>query len=714
MLVETYEKGNIEKSAGFNFDTLEFGVKSPALIFDILCNRMYQKPLQTMIQEYMSNARDAHREIGNDAVPIEVTLPTSLDPYIRIRDFGPGLTEERIQEVFVFLGESTKRTSNLQTGGFGIGAKVGWAYSDSFTIHSTVDGITWSYLAYLGDDHVGKLSALSSVETEEANGVEIQIRINDDDIRETEQAVHLVSYFWEVLPVVHNRCYTEAVGYKGSHTGLHVTHVPGMRGSEYIAIVDGIPYIIDMNNVNAKKFHMPYNSDKNVCLFFNVGELDLAVNREGLRYSERTIQAVDSKFSVVQGREGDRKWNIEAAFTIHEKAAAMKDYFGEVYIMHNIQSWVIQDAIEVVCAWNDNGNPTVRFKERRKILSKNGTIPRTAWYLNLYEITSNDDLVSGISCNKIPQNISGSFSHKVSEKYYVWKGNGPPSKDKGRTLFDAQGHRRGIKVITVSDDYTYNQLVSAGYPSLNDIKDTPLEKKERTARVLSVNTEIKGLFDRNETLNMYSVNPAKHCYCRFAERDSMKAKINRICGGRRDFSRRTGYEVYYITQEQLAAMKVKLPHVNEIIGRAAVLARVRAMVSAAQNPESVNDALTDIRNNSCSGINFLYSFFRNSDRRESLIDQLELILTKFRYLTSLYTKLPSHSNHDFPGRKYTTKKVYKDRAMYGKMLLDVAIEIVEKYPMARWISMPSSQQAAKLLHAEFEKYVAGVQQNAGL
>jgi hypothetical protein len=124
MRVET-RSNTAKASDDFMLGTLNYTVDSPALVFDVLCSKMYGTPFETMIQEYMANARDAHREVGKLDVPIQLIFPTNLDSHLYIRDFGPGLTIERIKTVFTKLGKSTKNDDDVMTGGFGLGAKIG-------------------------------------------------------------------------------------------------------------------------------------------------------------------------------------------------------------------------------------------------------------------------------------------------------------------------------------------------------------------------------------------------------------------------------------------------------------------------------------------------------------------------------------------------------------------------------------------------------------
>jgi C4-dicarboxylate-specific signal transduction histidine kinase len=78
----------------------KFKIGNEAMMIDIARNRLYSEPIQTLVQEYISNARDANRE-SQSKRPIEVTAPSEDDLVLRIRDFGPGLSPERVAEVFI-------------------------------------------------------------------------------------------------------------------------------------------------------------------------------------------------------------------------------------------------------------------------------------------------------------------------------------------------------------------------------------------------------------------------------------------------------------------------------------------------------------------------------------------------------------------------------------------------------------------------------------
>lgn len=173
----------------------DFGIGNVSKIIGILRNFLYQHKIGTPVQEYMCNARDAMRESGSTK-RIIVTVPNSMNPVFKVRDFGPGITPHRMKTVFIQYGESTKEDTNSQTGGFGIGAKSAWAYTDSFTIISITGGVKRTYVAHTGVNNQGRLDMVSEDKTDEPTGLEINVAVKSGDIREFRDSIWRTCHFW--------------------------------------------------------------------------------------------------------------------------------------------------------------------------------------------------------------------------------------------------------------------------------------------------------------------------------------------------------------------------------------------------------------------------------------------------------------------------------------------------------------------------------------
>jgi hypothetical protein len=135
--------------------TSEVGISDAAMMIEHMVTTIYKNKKRAVVQEIASNARDAHREVGTPALPIIIKIPSRMDTTFEIRDFGLGISPDRMQDVFINMGNSTKRGDNKQTGGFGIGSKTPWAYTDVFNIRTICneDGelVLRQYAAIHGD-----------------------------------------------------------------------------------------------------------------------------------------------------------------------------------------------------------------------------------------------------------------------------------------------------------------------------------------------------------------------------------------------------------------------------------------------------------------------------------------------------------------------------------------------------------------------------------
>lgn len=122
-------------------DAIECGITGDAYFMQVLSSTLYKNPERAMVREVLCNAWDAHLDAGVTE-PVEVTLtPTELV----IKDFGAGISHDQIGPIYGVYGASTKRQNSLATGGFGLGCKSPWSYTDSFTVISCHKGFKSIY-----------------------------------------------------------------------------------------------------------------------------------------------------------------------------------------------------------------------------------------------------------------------------------------------------------------------------------------------------------------------------------------------------------------------------------------------------------------------------------------------------------------------------------------------------------------------------------------
>ena len=260
-----------------------FSIQDQGMIFDILRNKMYSNPILAICREISCNARDAHREVGKRDVPVQIYLPNNLEPYFKIKDFGPGISPDRMTNIFIKYTASTKRDDNTQTGGFGLGAKTPFSYSDSFSIMTNFDGIAYNYSCVIDETKVGKLLLLSKTATKEPNGTEIIIPVKSIDFYNFNQFIESATRHWDVKPIFKGGTVT----YQNQKKVLEGTNWAFVSHESYQSlvklIIDGIEYPLELSALRTYADATILDSTRNIIMLdFGVGELSLSANREAV------------------------------------------------------------------------------------------------------------------------------------------------------------------------------------------------------------------------------------------------------------------------------------------------------------------------------------------------------------------------------------------------------------------------------------------------
>ena len=278
-----------------DFKSFQFGIKESGLshIFNVLRNQLYSDKVLAVIREYSCNAVDAHVEIGKADVPIKITLPTQMTPEFKVRDYGRGLTETEIAEIYAMYGESTKRGSNEQIGQLGLGCKSAFAYGDNFIINSFMDGTKTTYNAFIDPSDIGQISIMGREKTNEKSGVEIVIPVKSDDFQEFyDKAVTLFKHF-KVVPDVRgaNRDDLKRQLEK-SKVIIEKDNWRLVEGDSH-AIMGNISYPLDSGALNIGwQDERAELLSSGVEIDFAIGDLEISASREALQYTDRTKKAI--------------------------------------------------------------------------------------------------------------------------------------------------------------------------------------------------------------------------------------------------------------------------------------------------------------------------------------------------------------------------------------------------------------------------------------
>jgi len=163
----------IESSQVSNMDMDLEGMKQACQIFR---DNIYTDKILAVVREWVSNAVDEHLKHG-----IEQSVQTGVkEGRFFVRDFANGLDDNGIRNVFGKYFRSTKSNSDQPIGGFGVGAKAGHCYQDTFYVTSFYNGTKTVYSCVLGGDEsgasIGQVIEMSQEPTNES-GLLVEIDI---------------------------------------------------------------------------------------------------------------------------------------------------------------------------------------------------------------------------------------------------------------------------------------------------------------------------------------------------------------------------------------------------------------------------------------------------------------------------------------------------------------------------------------------------------
>lgn len=301
-----------------------FTVNANGQMFKILSDGLYQYKEAAVIRELCCNAYDSHVEAGKADVPFMVNFPNQLHHFFEVEDFGVGLDDEGIRNVYAGYFNSTKTNTNDLVGAFGLGSKTPFIFTTTFTIRSRHNGIERTYNAFLGSDKVPQISLVATRQTEHGNGIKVSIPVNPDHAEEFTREAAFIFSFFKVKPITNFDPFLE-LAYptvldelnERGYSEVFANHYKFRsalygRDDQYYAVIGTVAYPIDIDNIRRELddekrsiydflYTMNdvgrYNEFKAIFVRFEIGELEIAPSRESLSLDERTKQKVIDKIN---------------------------------------------------------------------------------------------------------------------------------------------------------------------------------------------------------------------------------------------------------------------------------------------------------------------------------------------------------------------------------------------------------------------------------
>ena len=284
----------------------QFNIKGSAKAFRILSDGLYSDKVLAVIRELSCNAKDSHIDAGKNDVPFEIHLPNSLEPWFAVTDFGIGLSNEDVLEMYSTYFDSTKTNSNNVTGCLGLGSKSPFSYVDSFTVESRWEGVLTLFSCFYNEDGIPSIAIMADpMDTDEVNGLTIKMAVKDGDMREfATKAASALDRFDPAPTVTGNTDYaitTREYSVEGNDWKM-LSRESSYGESNIHAIQGNVTYPVSSRSLGDLTDAQNAIMNLTVDLSFDIGELDVTANREALGYDEATIENIKAKLDVV-GKE---------------------------------------------------------------------------------------------------------------------------------------------------------------------------------------------------------------------------------------------------------------------------------------------------------------------------------------------------------------------------------------------------------------------------
>lgn len=318
MIVDQVDR-NVRAS---NFkNVIHFGIKAKnqAKIIRYLTDKIYNDKPLAVVREYLCNGLDSSILAGSTR-PIFITLPTAFEPVLKMRDFGEGMSYEKIVDCYVSVGETDKDESNETDGCFGLGCKAAFAYSDSFNVTSWYNGTCSVYTCQ--KDNQGLLIAIPISETpsDEPNGVEVSIAIDSYDVNTFRSKLKEFCKYLTVCPEFSEKFEIPKVNKVFDHKNFFIESQSGY-GNDPQLLMGNVLYPLDTDKLKEE-----FQSYKNLVVKANRGDVDITISRESLEYTEKTILFLNSMFEDISN---DLKKiiqeNVDKKTHIWEAIAAIRE-----------------------------------------------------------------------------------------------------------------------------------------------------------------------------------------------------------------------------------------------------------------------------------------------------------------------------------------------------------------------------------------------------
>lgn len=279
--------------------SVEMGVSDSAALMHIFSTTLYTYPKLATVREIICNGWDGHITGGCTDIPLQITIN---DEHIVIRDFGPGIPHEKIGPIYGVFGNSTKREDGTVTGGFGLGSKAPFSYTDNFEVVSNNGGIKSVYRVSKSSMEKGgkpSIDTMVQIPTEET-GIRVTIPLKSPHDRISfENHIREVLVLGEIRAVINSReTEVHTLPMSESPTGYVISSFKGTLTSKINLRYGNVVYPVPRMDAYGEMWDQVLRNmnqlwdSANITFKAEPDTISIAPSREALIFTDATVESI--------------------------------------------------------------------------------------------------------------------------------------------------------------------------------------------------------------------------------------------------------------------------------------------------------------------------------------------------------------------------------------------------------------------------------------
>ena len=511
MIITENKSKQVVRSHDFEEVNCTIDAEDMRYVASLLRNN-YSNTRLAVVREISANALDANLEAGSTR-PIEIKLPTAMNPTFSVRDFGGGLSQEDVFGLYSKYGKSTKRDSNNYIGAFGIGKFAPLSYGDNFTCVSYHNGSKISYNVFVDESDDTKIVKLHEEPSTEPSGLSIEVAVSDDDRDEFREVVQKFFEFFsddempkfigaeddfipkreKVLESNNDSWFVLEEG-RRDYYSRHQSHV----------IMGRVAYPLDRDAIKVENFVEDSNhSTKSILdnllamdgfyLRVPLGSVKLHHSREALEYNKSTQKKIVSSLLVAVKEiqeiakeklaDSSDLWEAKRNYAkiVNAMPYGLRNIFDNAFEWNGIKitsshfdrNYQLQDDLIITHSWRENDSDARNgFKVRSQKVNRAMCQDNYLFLLQDLEsshgnnlrvrtLMNEDDDLNGVyiihaKTNSAQSELDNEWElGKVDKKHIRYTSNVDKEKPNRSGVRKANGSRANIPLFTMKDDKGY-------------------------------------------------------------------------------------------------------------------------------------------------------------------------------------------------------------------------------------------------------------------